>query len=339
MLSIHQNTGINLCMKRRLIILLLLWPALCSFAVPGPLPKVNVGKITFPNATFADPEPSGEFNTIIIPIKRAMNLIIIQAQIDTLQGNFVLDTGAPYLVLNQTYFRDAPRYFEQESGGINGDAPGSFQTIVKGLHIAELGFDRLKADVTDLSGIENSRHIKVLGLLGTRLFSKFAITVDLFKNVLYIHKLDKNGDIPEQEVVYHDPILKVPFLNADNTLFLKVEVNSNSMWFAFDTGAETNLIDYHQAKKLMGSMEIISRSKLTGVGGSTFEVLYARFDKLLVGQREFTTNRVLITSLDKMGKAYGHSVDGILGYDFFVRAVFSINFVKKEFTMFENKER
>jgi len=27
-----------------------------------------------------------------------------------------------------------------------------------------------------------------------------------------------------------------------------------------------------------------------------------------------------------------------LGYDFFVRAVFSINFVKKEFTMFENKD-
>jgi len=107
--------------------------------------------------------------------------------------------------------------------------------------------------------------------------------------------------------------LKTSFLNADNTLFLKVEVNDNSMWFAFDTGAETNLIDYRQAKKLMDGMQIISRSKLTGVGGSSFEVLYARFDKLLVGQRVFTTNRVLVTNLEKMGKAYGHTVDGIFG--------------------------
>jgi hypothetical protein len=45
-------------------------------------------------------------------------------------------------------------------------------------------------------------------------------------------------------------------------------------------------------------------------------------------------NRVLLTSLDKMGKAYGHAVDGILGYDFFIRGIFSINFVKKEFEMY-----
>jgi hypothetical protein len=264
-----------------------------------------------------------------------MNLIIIQAQIDTLQGNFVLDTGAPYLVLNQTYFRDATNYSDVEAGGINGDNGNSFRTIVRGLSIAELSFDRLSADVTNLSAIENSHGIKVLGLLGTKLFAKFAITVDLFQNVLYIHKLDKNGDIPIQEVVYHDPILKVPFTIADNTIFFKAEINDNSMWFAFDTGAETNLIDYHEAKKLMDGMQIINRMKLTGIGGSSYDVLYARFDKLVVGGRQFNTNRVLITSLEKMGKAYGHSVDGILGYDFFVRAVFSINFVKKEFTMYE----
>jgi hypothetical protein len=324
-------------MKRYLIILLsLIAIAITSFADPSL--HITIGKIAFKNAYLADPDPSGEFNTLVIPIKRANNLIIIQAQVDTMQGNFVLDTGAPYLVLNQTYFRDYPKYSELESGGINGDNGASFRTSVKSLNMAELRFDRLQADVTNLSAIENSHHIKILGLLGTKLFSKFAITVDLFQNVLYIHKLDKNGDIPDQEVVYHDPILKIPFLNADNTMFFKVEVNDNTMWFAFDTGAETNLIDYHQAKKMMGGLDIISRAKLTGIGGSTYEVLYARFDKLLIGQRLFTSNRVLVTSLEKMGKAYGHTVDGILGYDFFVRAVFSINFVKKEFTMYEMKK-
>jgi hypothetical protein len=325
-------------MKRYLFILLLLMPAvLCSFAVPVPSPKVSIGNITFKGAYFTDPEPSGEFNTLVIPIKRAFNLIIIQAKVDTLEGNFVLDTGAPYLVLNQTYFRDAAKYQDQESAGINGDAAGSFQTIVRNFDIAELHFDRLQADVTDLSGIENSRGIKVLGLLGTKLFAKFAITIDLFQNVLYIHKLDKNGDIPPSEESYHDPILKMPFYYTDGVIFLKGSVNDTNLWFAFDTGAETNLLDYRQAKKLMPAMQIISRSKLTGVGGSSYEVLYARFDKLVVGERTFTSNRVLITSLDKMGKAYGQSVDGILGYDFFTRAVFTINFVKKEFSMYENK--
>jgi hypothetical protein len=59
----------------------------------------------------------------------------------------------------------------------------------------------------------------------------------------------------------------------------------------------------------------------------------------VVGERAFINNRVIITSLEKMGKAYGHNVDGMLGYDFFGRAVFTINFVKKEFVMYTNKEQ
>ncbi len=290
--------------------------------------------IVFTNVRYADPEPSGDFTTLIIPIKRVANLIIIEAKVDTMEGNFVLDTGAPYLVLNQTYFRDASHNKEQQAGGVNGDADFAFQTSIKNLDIADLHFDRLQADVTDLSGIENSRNIKVLGLLGTRLFSKFAITIDLFQNQLYIHKLDKDGEIPVAEEVFHKSILKIPFYYANNTILFKASVNDNSMWFAFDTGAETNLIDYRQSKKLMPTLHVINRSTLTGIGGSTYQVIYAKFDKLLVGDRVFVNNRVMITSLEAMGKAFGHDIDGVLGADFFGRAVFTINFVKREFTMY-----
>lgn len=315
--------------------MLLFFVAICGQATafkPG-----EPGKVTFPGAYLSDPEPSGEFTTLVIPIKRVSNLIILEAKVDTMEGNFVLDTGAPYLVLNQTYFRDYPHYNDQDAGGINGDAGTAFRTHVGSLNIAELHYDRLQADVTDLSAIENSRNIKVLGLLGTKLFSKFAITVDLFQNQLYVHKLDKNGEIPVAEELYHDPILKMPFYYANNAILFKASVNDNSMWFAFDTGAETNLIDYRQAKKLMPTLQIINRSKLTGIGGSTFEVIYAKFDKLLVGERVFTNNKVIITSLEQMGKAYNHDIDGMLGCDFFGRAVFTINFVKKEFIMYTNK--
>jgi hypothetical protein len=323
-------------MLSRFYLLLIVTVAFCGSA--SAIKPIRFGNINFKNARFEDPDPSGDFNTLVIPIKRVSNLIIIEAKVDTMEGNFVLDTGAPYLVLNQTYFRDAPHYHDQDAGGINGDA-SSFQTDVRNFNIAELHFDRLQADVIDLSGIENSRNVRILGLLGTKLFSKFAITVDLFQNQLYIHKLDKSGEIPAAEQLYHEPILKIPFYLADNAILFKASVNDNSMWFAFDTGAETNLIDYRQAKKLMPTLQIINRSKLTGIGGSTFEVIYARFDKLVVGERAFINNRVIITSLEKMGKAYGHNVDGMLGYDFFGRAVFTINFVKKEFVMYTNKEQ
>jgi hypothetical protein len=319
---------------------------LLSFLFAAPCTKAahykgdgpRVGQIIFPGAQVMDPDGEGSFNTLVIPIKRAQNLIIIQAKIDSTEGNFILDTGAPYLVLNQTYFRDAVHYGDMdESGGINGNA-SAFHTLVQNFNIAELKYDRLQADVTDLSAIENSRGIRVLGLLGTKLFSKFAITVDLFQNVLYIHKLDKDGNIPAGEQVYHDPFLKVPFRYLDNAIYLKAEIGDNTFWFAFDTGAETNLIDYRLSKKIMQSVQIINRSKLTGIGGSTYELIYARFDKLFIGGRTFENNKFLIASMDKMGKSYGHSVDGMLGFDFFARGVFTINFVKKEFEMYIDKQ-
>ncbi len=49
--------------------------------------------------------PKGNFDTLKIPLKRIDNLLLMEAEVDGLRGNFIFDTGAPGLVLNTTYFR------------------------------------------------------------------------------------------------------------------------------------------------------------------------------------------------------------------------------------------
>ncbi|QKJ30843.1 aspartyl protease family protein [Mucilaginibacter mali] len=281
-----------------------------------------------------DPEPYGDFKTLIVPFKKVGNLIVVEAQVDSVYGNFILDTGAPCLVLNKTYFRDAPHIEDKESGGVNGEAERPFKTAIKHLSMFELNYDKLSADVCDLSGIENGRNIKVLGLLGTRLFTKFAITVDVVQSVLYIHKLDDKGNVPEAERIFGQADIKTPFKFLNDVVYLKGTANDEKMWFAFDTGAESNLIDYNRNKKLVRTMQVISRAKLTGIGGARYDVITAEFDKLVIGEHEFLKNKAIVTDLDKMGSAYGYSVDAMLGYDFFSRGIFTINFVKKEFEMY-----
>src|SRR5690349_23853275 len=58
--------------------------------------------------------------SVIIPFTRAGNLILIQAKAAGQEGNFILDTCAPYLILNLTYFREAKLLpaREGETGGI-----------------------------------------------------------------------------------------------------------------------------------------------------------------------------------------------------------------------------
>src|SRR5882757_11370346 len=66
-----------------------------------------------------DPVVTSDSSTCVIPFSRAGNLILIKAKADTTEGNFVLDTGAPGLVLNLTYFRNYPvttEINEEQSG-------------------------------------------------------------------------------------------------------------------------------------------------------------------------------------------------------------------------------
>jgi len=314
--------------------ILLLFIICCYNSVSGNN-RVTVGNISFKNViNDPDPAPNADFKTLVVPLKRAGNLIIVEATVDSLEGNFVLDTGAPYLVLNETYFRDYTHIEDNEATGITGGLTGSFTTVVHNFTILDLQYSRLTAQVTDLSFMENSRKIKILGLLGNSLFSKFAVTVDLFRNLLYIQKLDKDGNIPETERVYCDRFMVSPFRYSNDIIFFKGSVNNRSLLFAFDTAAETDLLDYDKIKKTITDMQVTGRSKLTGVGGSSFEVIYAKYDGLIIGDRMFMLNRVLLTNLDKMGASYGYSIDGVLGYDFFVRGIFTINYVKKEFEMY-----
>ncbi|GAB3931830.1 aspartyl protease family protein [Mucilaginibacter myungsuensis] len=287
-----------------------------------------------PTTVYPDPEPYGDFKTLIVPFKKVGNLIVIEAQVDTMYGNFILDTGAPGVVLNKTYFRDAPHIEEQDAAGINGSANGTFKTSIKHLSIFELNYDRLSADVCDLSRIENGRNIKILGLLGTRLFTKFAITVDVNQSVLFIHKLDDKGNIPAAERVFAHADITTPFKFLNNVVYLRGNVGAEKLWFAFDTGAESNLIDYNRNKKLAASMQILGRRKLTGVGGASFEVISGEFEKLNIGGHDFLKNKAVLTDLEKMGSAYGYTVDAMLGYDFYSRGIFTINFVKKQFEMY-----
>ncbi len=284
--------------------------------------------------SYPEPEMNASFSTFALPIKRAGNLIIIEAEVDGVTGNFVLDTGAPYLVLNATYFRDMPVIAGQHSAGVNGEVHESFCTEVATLHLGELQYKRIRADVTDLSPIENSRNIKILGLLGTQLFAKLALTVDLFQNTLYVHKPDKEGIITNTPVITKGKTLTTDFKLLNNVIFIKSAVANNTFWLVFDTGAEATLFDYRRTKKAISQLSIERTAKLTGVGGSSFQIIYAKLDTLIIGGTTFANNPVMLTSLDNMGRAYGQTVDGMLGYDFFSRNVFTINFVRKELTIY-----
>src|SRR5438270_12969719 len=97
--------------------------------------KPSVRKISIVSLTENLSSGRDDSTSCIIPFSRAGNLILVQAKADSMEGNFILDTGAPFLVLNLTYFRDYPATVisDGEQSGITGSTPSISQTFIKQL--------------------------------------------------------------------------------------------------------------------------------------------------------------------------------------------------------------
>lgn len=308
----------------------------CSFgALARPADTTTVKELSTVNLSiFYSGDLCDDFKTLIVPIKRIQNLIVVEARIDTLIGNFILDTGSPILVLNKTYFRKG---WDANLSAVN--ATGRtvtpvMRTNVEDFAIRELYFENLPADINDLGHIENHRGIKILGLLGVSLFTSFEVVIDVNKSVMYLHRLDEKGMVPEKErVVTSEPSLKIPFKLTRNTITVDVTIGGKKLLFCVDTGAEANALSIRLPGKILETFRVSKRMILVGTGGTQTEVLLGTVDDMIIGNRSFKNMHAAITRLDDLGQAYGRSIDGILGSNFLVKGIISINFVTKEFRM------
>lgn len=286
-------------------------------------------------------QPEGEWIQVTIPLKRVGNLFLLEATVDSLHGNFILDTGAPHLILNQTYFRNAKTGDALAASGIGSNSVAVLRYNTDSLRIGELLFNNVSADVIPLGHIENIRGAKILGLIGTGIFYNMEIELDAENNTLQIYKTDKQGNRLESS---HSgmpviPDLHIPMQVFNDVLLLEGIVNGKKLRFVLDTGAEINLLDKDVPKKVMEQFQLTTRQNIGGSTNSKIEVLNGRLEKLHMGEKVFVNMPFALTSLGNLQEVYGIPINGILGYDFFASGRVIINMKKKLFIMYFYSEK
>lgn len=295
---------------------------LCGFAAVTVAQNVSVVGFYRP-AIFKskDPVPVLTEKKLVIPFVQVGNLIFLEADVDGNTGYFILDTGAPYLVLNATYFRDYPQTAMYAALGVGNQTTEIFRTEIDSLNLRSLGYKNVEADVADLSHLENSMGIKILGLLGCNLFKQFVLGIDFVSKNLTIRTVEsfEKFDHPS---TYNT----IPFELKNNTIALKGEINKEPLTFVFDTGAEVNVLDNDLADPVYEKFLIQDRSRLSGSVGEEIDVFSGLLLSAKVGGYDFFQMHTIMTNLSGIGKVYGYGVDGILGYEFMKKAPIFINF-------------
>lgn len=304
-------------------------PILAFFCMPaaahGPVPKPAI-------SIRLHSQPLGQDSvSCVIPFSRAGNLILLRATADTIAGNFILDTGAPGLMLNLTYFRDyaaTADHGEEESGITGGNAP-VIRTEVKTLGFGCITTYNAGANLLSLGHIENIKGVKILGLLGVSLFRQFEMVIDYENNLLYLHRFGK-----KDKQTYLSPHLNnaaafttVPFEMWNNKIVTTTILNGKKIRLIIDSGAESNLLDSRLPQSVFDNVEILKRIRLNGTGDKKVEALYGNLSNLFIGDQNTGILPVIITNLEKTCLADNSCIDGILGFDFLSLHKIGFNFV------------
>ncbi|MFO7369628.1 MAG: pepsin/retropepsin-like aspartic protease family protein, partial [Bacteroidales bacterium] len=269
-------------------------------------------------------------DSVILPLKRSGRLFFIEANIDGVMGNLVFDSGAMGLVLNRTYFRDYVKSSLPSSGGATGPVGEVSRITVDRIQISDLVFERTAANMVDLSHIENRRGLKVLGLLGLDNLRNFEMIINLNSEILQLYPVDKKGQrLSGENAPFHsDYFQEIEIMGG--VVFVKVIIAGKTLRFCLDSAAETNALSKDVPKAVMETFSVTRTSLLRGAGSQTREVLFGNFTDLSIGNVKLHPMTAVLSNLDYLSNSYDLHLDGILGFDFFVKGMIRINFARKE---------
>jgi hypothetical protein len=276
------------------------------------------------------PKPLGNFTSLTIPLKKAGRLFLLEATVDGKSGNFILDTGAPGLVLNSTYFRNAGISYYKGGGGITGTADAVQKLKVGKLEMNDLYFMNIFADVINLGHIESKLGVKVIGLIGVNLLKEFELIFDFNQSVITLCRLDKSGNRLDPCILNCDNGIKHKIKEVNNVLVMKAEVGEKNLAFCLDTGAETNVLHIGLPDKVINSVQINRRMMLRGSGEQAAEVLFGTMQDFKIKDSNIKDMGCILTDLSHLRELYGIPIGGMLGFDFFTQGIICINLEQKE---------
>jgi hypothetical protein len=278
----------------------------------------------------------------IIPFSRAGNLIIVKAQADTTSGNFILDTGSPSLVLNITYFRDYPATLltNADHADITGNSRFVTQTNVRSFSLGSLNYYHLEADLINLGNIENSKGIKILGLLGVSLFKDCEMIIDYEKDLIYLHRIArKEASVYQNEMLNNVSTYNtLPMDIKNNRMLINAQMAGKNLKFVIDCAAESNILDSRLPGKIFNNVTITRRVLLNGIDGKKVEALYGDAKNIKIGNQSLNSLPFLITNLEYTCFSQADCIDGVLGFDFLSQHKIGFNFVKRKMYIWKQAE-
>lgn len=283
---------------------------------------VHWGFTQHPIAILDTPRPSVSLNEYLhadyeqIPFTLSHGLIHLRAVRNGQAGVYLLDTGAPGLVINQKPAEGATLAGLSCAGSISVG-----QTRVDQFSWAERQLQAVEAYALDLSHLEAYAGHQIAGLIGYTLFADRTLLIDFQRQLLTL--LDPRRVRLDQ---WGKPRLRLPLQMEGHLPIVEIELGGRTLRFGLDTGAEANLLDSSAAAFIeQACLTALEPEEVQGLDQSVQRVESVIWHDFPLAGQTFS-GKFLLTDLSHLGAAGEGPIDGLLGYAFLSRFKVAINY-------------
>jgi hypothetical protein len=141
--------------------------------------------------------------------------------------------------------------------------------------------------------------------------------------------------VPTVRFVSGNSSLKIPFESSSNLILLQARVNDSvPLWFIFDTGADSSVIDSQLAKAL----RLRPRGKEVGTGSAgTATALIFRGVSIRLPNLEALNLRISALPIDFLTAPLGRKISGVIGNDILKELVVEVDYASQVINLYEPK--
>lgn len=271
--------------------------------------------------------------TARIPFKLIDRLIVVEGELLEKKGNFIIDTGSETLLLNEVHFPNRDQFFtkRKQTSGVIAVMDDTFEQNVKEFILENFNLKNKTSDIVDLSHIEKTKKMHLLGIIGYNILKDYEVFVDMHLNQITLTKVDKFG-IKLDQYVYAEKITdSIDFRLRRHTIVLDGYVGDQKVRFGLDSAAEFNQINKRLGRKTLKHFYPKKRLVLMGASNNEIEVMAGKLFRVKLSETiYFGPMNTILTNLNKMNEAFGTDLDGVLGYEFFQQKRTIINYQKEK---------
>jgi predicted aspartyl protease len=263
-----------------------------------------------------------------IPFRLEGNLLLIKATLNGQTGNFLLDTGAPELILNRAYFEGMRiPWDEKEVIDFNGHASEARHFAISDFSIGGLSIKKQYALTVDLSSIEIAKGIHLLGIIGYAVLKDLELLFDFDRQELSLAPAQKKRfsfDIPEMPAATFD------LRFSGHLPYLIAHIGKKKLRFGLDTGAEVNILDNKSFRHAEDHFDAVKKLQVKGITHHQQAATSGTLQNLSINGQRVGPLQVTVINIGFLNESLTIGLDGILGMPFLKRGRVGLDYGERK---------